>query len=292
MSTQILQAFNYAADVWNSKPQPADGVPVYELLYSWFPISNENREKFESIFLRSLHFGSLLDNIQDSTPARNGKPTAHMVYGVPLTLNSGVIGLADILMDIASFNNQRLTQVFLEEFKDIYVGQGLQLQWNCDKKCPKMEEVIDVCSKKGACISLGGRILAALSGVQDDSKFFPILKKLNTVMQVCNDIDGCVDLRDIKEGQYNFVTVYTIQQEKLANGISRLEEIMFTPEKDDKMLNEARDIMTQYGAFEFSNKFVDQLTLDIIQSIREVGGNVKAEEVLSIKGIRKVVSFW
>jgi len=292
MSAIVLEAFNYGANVWNMKPKPKDGISIYELLFSWFPVSNEDRVKFESILLRSLHFGSLLDNIQDNTPSRNGKPTAHTVYGIPLTLGSGVVGLADILLDVASFNNPRLTQVFLEEFKDIYVGQGLQLQWNNDKKCPTMQEVIDVCSQKGAIISLGGRLLAALAGVQNDSQYLPILKQINTVMQVLNDIDGCVDLRDIVEGQYNFVTVYTIQQEKFAKGVSRLEEIMFAKEKDDKMLNEARDLMTQYDAFTFANKFVDDSTLNIIQSIKNIGGNIQAEELLSLKGIKKIIPFW
>jgi len=292
MSAIVLEAFNYGANVWNMKPKPKDGISIYELLYSWFPVRQEDRAKFESILLRSIHFGSLLDNIQDNTPSRNGKPTAHTVYGIPLTLGSGVVGLADILLDVASFNNSRLTQVFLEEFKDIYVGQGLQLQWNNDKKCPTMQEVKDVCAQKGAIISLGGRILAALAGVQDDSQYLPILKQINTVMQVCNDIDGCADLRDIIEGQYNFVTVYTIQQEKLAKGVSRLEEIMSSQEKSDKMLNEARDIMTQYDAFTFANKFVDDSTLNIIQYIKNIGGNVKAEELLALKGIRKIVQYW
>jgi len=292
MTTEVLQAFDYAGKVWNSKKISADGVSVYDLFYSWFPINEQDKPKFESILLRSLHFGSLLDNIQDNTPSRNGKPTAHMVYGVPVTLNSGVVGLADILLDVASFNNQRFTQVFLEEFKDIYVGQGMQLQWNADKKCPSLEEVVDICSKKGACLSLGGRMLAALAGVKDDAKFIPILKKLNTAIQVANDIDGCADLRDIKEGQYNFVTVYTIQQEKIATGSSRLEKILLAPEQDAKMLNDARDLMIQYKAFEFANSYVDQLTLETIQLIKEIGGNVTAEQILQLKGIRQLITVW
>jgi len=50
--------------------------------------------------------------------------------------------------------------------------------------------------------------------------------------------------------------------------------------------------MTQYDAFTFANKFVDDSTLNIIQNIKNIGGNIKAEELLLLKGIRKIISFW
>jgi len=172
----------------------------------------------------------------------------------------------------------------------MWEGQGEQLQWTQDKRCPSLDEVVKMSEKKGVMVSLFGRFLCALSK-KDDSQFIELFKKFNTLLQIENDIAGTDTLRDITEGQYNFVITYAIQEEKRVNNAStsRLEQILLTKTSEQKDLNEARYILISTGAFEFSNKYIIKLMREIMDSTKQIGGNKFCEEIMTVYGTKKLV---
>jgi len=209
------------------------------------------------------------------------------VFGVPLTINAGMLATTQLMERLLEFNNEKAMRVFLEEFKFMWEGQGEQLQWTENKTCPSLNEVIKMAEKKGIMVSLFGRFLCAIAG-KDDAQFRELFKKFNLILQVENDISGTADLRDITEGQYNFVTAYAIQQEKKVNGTSRLEQILLSKTTDQNELNEARNILISTGAFEFSNDFRTSIMSDIITCTKAIGGNQFCEDTMTMYGTKKL----
>ena len=86
------------------------------------------------------HVGSLIvDDIQDDSPLRRGRPAAHIVYGLPSALNAGTA--AYFVMDRAIRGcvpgqpslQARLTAIHLRALHAGHVGQALDLQGHADE---------------------------------------------------------------------------------------------------------------------------------------------------------------
>jgi len=267
-----------------------DGVTYTKLFASWFPITKDQASLCNELFEEFYLTVRLIDDVQDETRIRNGKPTANVIFGVPLTINDGMLSTTQLMQHLLEFNDTQAMKIFLEEYKLMWEGQGEQLQWTQDKRCPSLDEVVKMSEKKGVMVSLFGRFLCALSK-KDDSQFVELFKKFNILLQIENDIAGTATLRDITEGQYNFVIAYAIQEQKKVNNssTSRLEQILLTKTSDQKDLNEARDILVSTGAFEFSNNYKINLMREIIDSTKQIGGNKFCEELMTVYGTKKLV---
>lgn len=63
-----------------------------------------------------LHGASLmLDDIQDSSELRRGKPAAHMVFGTMQTINSAGYRFLDALSEVRKLGSERCMDVFCGE---------------------------------------------------------------------------------------------------------------------------------------------------------------------------------
>jgi len=266
-----------------------EGVSYTKLFASWFPITKEQASLCNKLFEEFYLTVRLIDDVQDETRIRHGKPTANVIFGVPLTINDGMLSTTQLMQHLLEFNDAQAMKVFLEEYKLMWEGQGEQLQWTQDKRCPSLDEVVKMSEKKGVMVSLFGRFLCALSK-KDDSQFIELFKKFNILLQIENDIAGTATLRDITEGQYNFVIAYAIQEQKKVNNAStsRLEQILLTKTSDQKDLNEARDILVSTGAFEFSNNYKINIMREIMNSTKLIGGNTFCEELMTVYGTKKL----
>jgi len=265
-------------------------VTYTNLFAPWFPISQEQAKLCNNLFNEFYFAVRLIDDVQDDTKTRNGKPTANVVFGVPLTINAGMLATTQLIERLLEFNNEKAMRVFLDEFKLMWEGQGEQLQWTQNKLCPSLDEVIKMSEKKGIMVTLFGRFLCAIAG-KDDTQFRELFKKFNVILQIENDISGTADLKDITEGQYNFVIAYAIQQEKKVNSTSRLEQILLSKTTDQNELNEARNILVSTGAFEFSNDFKTQIMSDIVTRTKAIGGNQFCEDIMTMYGTKKLAAW-
>lgn len=269
-------------------PTKTDEISYTQLFDSWFPITKEQASLCNKLFKEFYLTVRLIDDVQDETTIRNGKPTANVIFGVPLTINAGMLSTTQLMQDLLEFNDAQAMKIFLEEYKLMWEGQGEQLQWTQDKRCPSLDEVIKMSEKKGVMVSLFGRFLCALSK-KNDSSFIELFKKFNTLLQIENDIAGTANLRDITEGQYNFVIAYAIQQQKESHGTSSLEQILLAKTSEKKELNEARDILVSTGAYEFSINYIKKLMREIIDSTKQIGGNKFCEDLMTAYGTKKLV---
>jgi len=282
MSTDILAPLNYVKQV---KESQTSSVTYTQLFASWFHLTSEQAQLANKFAKEFYYAVRIIDDVQDHTLQRNGKPTANAVYGDPLTINAGMIATVQLMKLLTEFNNAKVTEIFLDEFNRMWEGQGEQLQWSA---CPSLDEVIKMSEKKGVLATMFGRMLCALAG-KDDTPYVNLFRKINLFLQVENDISGTAALRDITEGQYNFVTTYAIQKEKEHQGSNTLEQILKSRTTDEALLNKAKDKLIEVAAFEFSYAYKDNLLQDIISEIKAIGGNQFAEEMFTEFGSKKLL---
>ncbi len=118
------------------------------------------------------HNGSLIiDDIEDNSVERRGKPAVHLLYGTDISINAGnlmyfqptwIIDEADLPPD----RKNLLFSGYCEDLRRLHLGQGLDIYWhNHHDRVPPVEEYLQMCRfKTGSLSRMAGRFGALLAG--------------------------------------------------------------------------------------------------------------------------------
>lgn len=82
----------------------------------WYKVPSQQIAVISKV-VRLLHGASLmLDDIEDSSQLRRGKPAAHMVFGTMQTINSAGFRFLSALEEVRRLGSQRCMDVFCREY--------------------------------------------------------------------------------------------------------------------------------------------------------------------------------
>jgi geranylgeranyl diphosphate synthase type 3 len=106
----------------------------------WLQIDSTELQKIKEI-IEMLHTASLLiDDIEDASHLRRGIPTAHLIYGIPITINTANYVYFLALQLILDLHHPQAISIFTDEMIRLHQGQGMELYFREHCKCPTMEE--------------------------------------------------------------------------------------------------------------------------------------------------------
>lgn len=218
-----------------------------------------------------LHNASLIiDDVEDKSEVRRGKPAVHMLYGQELALNTGCylyflpqLALKETILDADI--KAKIADAFNRELLALHLGQCTDLQWNrMPNFMPTPEQYFQmVVSKTGAMVRLPVRIGATIGQChrQTMEKLMQFSENLGIAFQIRDDVlnlesAGYAATRkyigeDITEGKKTLITVFACQKSSKAN---RLMEILSMKTSDLKLVNEALEIIRDSGALELAKK--------------------------------------
>ena len=113
----------------------------------------------------SLHNASLLvDDIEDSSKLRRGVPVAHSIYGVANTINCANYVYFLALEQCTCLNCPRALHVFVQELLNLHRGQGQDILWREECRCPTEEQYRQmVLDKTGGLFRLAVGLMQALA---------------------------------------------------------------------------------------------------------------------------------
>lgn len=170
-------------------------------------------------FVELLHTGSLvIDDIEDGSDARRGKPTLHRVVGTPLAINTGnwmYFSALEKLYDLplsAEVTNQIMAQT-LRTIRRCHEGQALDLAARVVKMkrgevYPTAEAISQL--KTGGITALAASLGAAVAGANPvvQQAFHSFGMQLGVGLQMQNDLQElksgtrrggrCDDLRNVR----------------------------------------------------------------------------------------------
>ncbi|KAK8084202.1 hypothetical protein PG997_005473 [Apiospora hydei] len=136
---------------------PSKGIrsSFIEALNQWFMIKSESLDVIKDI-IKMLHDVSLiLDDIQDDSPLRRGRPATHAVFGLAQSLNSSTYLFVQALADVHGHFDAVTNGAFIEVLQRMHVGQGYDLYWSFHSQCPSEQEYLEmVDGKTGAMFAL------------------------------------------------------------------------------------------------------------------------------------------
>ncbi len=171
------------------------------------------------------HNGSLIiDDIEDSSDMRRGKPAVHKLYGTDMAINTGnfiyfqPLTLLEI-MDIEESLKLRLYSYYGQALRRLHFGQGLDISWHRDPGFfPGKEEYLQMCRfKTGSLARMAGQSGAAAAGASlEDGEFLgELLEQMGIAFQIMDDVKNLTTGNpgknrgdDIVEGKKSLPVIY------------------------------------------------------------------------------------
>jgi geranylgeranyl diphosphate synthase type 3 len=88
-----------------------------------------------------------VDDIQDNSSLRRGIPTAHTVHGIASTINAAIYMFLIFLKKVQDVNHPEAMRLCTKELLKCFQGQGMEIYWRDNYKCPTIEEYQDMIKK-------------------------------------------------------------------------------------------------------------------------------------------------
>jgi hypothetical protein len=95
-------------------------------------------------FRNILTNNSRLDDIEDSSPLRRGRPATHTIFGVGQTINSANYLLVEVMDQIRKLDDPGCLDIYLEEMRNLFVGQSFDLYWTRQGECPSEGKYLEM----------------------------------------------------------------------------------------------------------------------------------------------------
>jgi len=229
-----------------------------------------------------VHNGLLIiDDIEDNSELRRGKPCSHRVYGLDVAINVGnemfFLPLLPLIKNrgkLPSNKVARIYEIYTQEMINVGFGQAMDIAWhrglaNADRVSES--QYLQMCTyKTGTLARMAAKMAAALADANEGlvEKLGRFAEAIGVAFQIQDDI---LDLtgeefaekkgglgRDITEGKRSLIVIHALEKAKPKDR-KRLIEILNKHTTEQKLRDEAIDIMRKYGAIEYAKRFAQKI---------------------------------
>lgn len=247
------------------------------------PHGAEAKNVLDSIkeIVGDLHNASLMvDDIEDNSKLRRGCPVAHSIFGVPTVINGANYAYFLALEKCHALENRKAMDVFVGELLNLHRGQGHDILWRDDARCPTEDEYIEmVKDKTGGLFRLAVGLMQAFGTENLETDFTPLVNNLALYFQIRDDYINLVDeeymksksfCEDLTEGKFSFPIIHCIRSDPLDH---RLLSILKKRTDDVDVKRYAQQVMFSSGSMEYTRRKCVCLKDEIVRQIEILGGN-------------------
>jgi geranylgeranyl pyrophosphate synthase len=256
-----------------------------------------------SIIPEVIHNGTLVvDDIEDSSEMRRGKPCSYKIFGLDISVNAGnamyYLPLLPLMAnrDKLSAEAQRdVYEIYVQELINLSMGQAMDIAWHRGiANAGKLSEqdYLQMCAyKTGTLARMSAKMAAVLGGAEPKlvEKLGRLAESIGVAFQMQDDIldltgeefakgKGCVG-GDISEGKRSLMVIYTLQKATAADK-KRLIEILGMHTTDQNLRDEAIAIMQKYGAMTHVKHVAEQMVQDSWNEVDKLLPTPQAKEKL------------
>ena len=244
----------------------------------------KNPEEFLdfAIIPEVVHNGTLLiDDIEDDSELRRGKPCSHKLFGQDVAINAGntmyYIPLLSLVKHKRSFDPSVLSkiyEIYIQEMINLSFGQGMDIAWhkglgNADRISET--DYLQMCAyKTGTLARMAARLAAVIAGASEElvERIGHFAESLGVAFQIQDDILDVSSVRfaeskggrgmDITEGKRTLIVIHTLQSAQPEDK-ERLLTILSMHPHDQKLRDEAIAIMNKYGSIDYAKRYAEEL---------------------------------
>lgn len=229
-----------------------------------------------------IHNGTLMiDDIEDQSELRRGKPCTYRLFGLDIAINSGnamyFLPLQSLIKNRDSIPTDILNkayEIYVQEMINLSFGQAMDIAWHRELADPDKigeQEYLQMCAyKTGTLARIAARLAAVLAGADDEltEKLGGFAESVGVAFQIQDDI---LDLTgkefaekkgargmDISEGKRTLMIIHTLQKAAPPDR-KRLENILRMHTKRQKLRDEAIAIIQKYNAIEYAKEYARKI---------------------------------
>jgi geranylgeranyl pyrophosphate synthase len=221
-----------------------------------------------------IHNGTLMiDDIEDASELRRGKPCTYKTYGLDIAVNAGnsmyylpLLPLIGKRGQLSAEKLSRIYEIYAQEMINLSLGQAMDIAWHRGlASADKIDEkdYLQMCAyKTGTLARMSAKIASVLAGA--DEKLVDRLGRLAESIGVAFQMqDDILDLtskefekqkggrgQDITEGKRSLIVIHTLKTAS-SHDKRRLVEILNMHSSDRKLRDEAVAIMEKYHSLEY-----------------------------------------
>ncbi|KAJ3652911.1 hypothetical protein Zmor_018836 [Zophobas morio] len=234
----------------------------------------------------------ILDDIQDETILRRGLPSAHMVYGIPLTVHATLYKTFLIMQNLLYYAENR-KDIALDDFVKLgirfFTGQGLEIYYRDIERCPTFHEYSTLIRGKSTAVLKWGVHWLKFCAKKSKMEFSEDLyNKIGLVLQLYDDYVNLHNAKyatvrvfcdDLDEGKFNFPIIHGIQSHPNDH---RLLDMLKQRPLDMESKKLFVDILESFGSFEYTRKELEKLKNGILTDAdnMNMGKNPYLERIL------------
>lgn len=250
-----------------------------------------------------VHNGTLIvDDIEDESELRRGKPCSHEVYGVDIAVNAGntmyylpLLPLMEKRETIQPKKLRDLYEVYTQEMINLSMGQAMDIAWhkgiaNADNLSE--EDYLQMCAyKTGTLARMAAKLAAVLTDANNElvGKLGRYAESIGIAFQMQDDV---LDLtgkefakkkgglgQDITEGKRTLMVIHTLQKANSPDR-KRLIQILNMHSTDQTLRDEAISIIQKSGAIEHVKILAAQIVEESWMDVEELLPESEAKEKL------------
>lgn len=262
-----------------------------------------------------IHNGTIMvDDIEDSSELRRGKPCTYKIYGVDVAINAGnamyYLALLPLMAkkeNISPSKACRIYEVYGKEMIHLSLGQAMDIAWhrglaNADEISE--EDYLQMCAYKTGTLSrMAAKMAAVLAGANEKlvRKLGLFAESIGIAFQMQDDI---LDLtgkkftkkkggkgQDITEGKRTLMVIHTLKRADYKDK-KRLLNILEMHTSDRTLIEKAISIMQKYNSIQYVKRFareiVEESWEEVEKSLPDVKAKKKIEEFTNFLIERKI----
>ena len=244
----------------------------------------KNPEEFleYAIIPEIIHNGTLMvDDIEDQSELRRGKPCTYKIFGLDIAINTGnamyylpLITLIKNKNEIPASILNKVYEIYVQEMINLSFGQAMDIAWHrglADADEIEETDYLQMCAyKTGTLARMAAKLAAVLSGADDDliEKLGIFAESIGVAFQIQDDI---LDLTgkeftetkgargmDISEGKRTLIVIHTLKNASPVDS-QRLKKLLTIHTNKQELRDEAIAIIEKYHAIEYAKEFARKI---------------------------------
>jgi geranylgeranyl diphosphate synthase, type I len=232
-----------------------------------------------------VHNGTLvIDDLEDQSKVRRGKPCTYIQYKMDIAVNAGnamyylpLVPLMEQKDKLPAEQLRDIYEIYVQEMINLSIGQGMDIAWHQGlANADNIDETdyLQMCAyKTGTLARMAAKIAAVLSGADSElvKKLGTFAESIGVAFQMQDDILDLTGAEfakrkgglggDITEGKRTLMVIRTLKTATPAEQ-KRLIEILNMHTRNQKLRNEAIALMQRYRAFDYVKRKADSMVED------------------------------
>ncbi len=243
------------------------------------------------------HSGSVIvDDVEDNSALRRGKPSLHITYGVDIAVNAG--NSVYFLPLLILLKKSRLSpeakvmvyELYVSEMAKLSIGQGMDIFWHHGDKTVMENEYLQMCSLKTGSLArlavglggiLGGGSVKQVAALKDFATSIGIGFQIQDDILNLNPMEGWGKETgdDIKEGKRTLMVIHAFsvlpEKEK-----ERLKWILDSRINSELEVKEAIETLERSGSIDYAKEVAVELVSRSWEKLDSVLPKSKAKVLL------------